>query len=83
MHYGNSLNVSCSGYAIPPAISKWKLPNATNFEIIAIPLQIQKFDSSDEGLYECVLDNGIEPAAVRHVEIRGYPPRSTNETEEI
>lgn len=70
VEYGDSLSLNCTGNGLPPVQSKWKLPNGTEMDKSNLPLQIFDFETSDEGMYECVLDNGIEPAAVRRVTLR-------------
>lgn len=66
---GESLTVNCTANALPPAQAKWRKPFDTQFEIVEGPMRIVEFDSSDEGIYECVLDNGIPPAAIRQVKL--------------
>lgn len=56
---------------------------ATDFKTYHSPLQIESFRFSDEGLYECNLDNGIEPIAIRKVVLRGEansPPNISKPT---
>lgn len=78
VQYGDSLTVDCTADALPQAQIKWKLPSATELQIFESPFQIETFKFTDEGLYECMLDNGIEPAAIRKIKIRGVangPPK--------
>lgn len=56
-HYGDEVVIDCTADAIPPAQTKWKLPSAKEF--LGNPLKIEALSFSDEGLYECMLDNGI------------------------
>lgn len=69
--YGESIVVNCTAFALPSPQIKWKVPHATMFETFVNPLQIESFQFSDEGVYECNLDNGIEPIAVRKVTLKG------------
>ncbi|XP_055324358.1 hemicentin-1-like [Sitodiplosis mosellana] len=69
--YGQPLTIGCSANALPPAQTKWKLPSATEFKILEGPLHIEALSFSDEGQYECLLDNGVEPVATRTVKVRG------------
>lgn len=64
--------------AEPPASIKWKLPSTTEYEIFESPFRIDALKFSDEGSYECLLDNGIWPPAKRQVKIKGKansPPK--------
>lgn len=76
--YGESYPIECTAIALPPAQIKWKLPSATEFKIVDGPLIIDAMQFSDEGLYECMLDNGIEPVAMRQVKIIGDANSSPN-----
>lgn len=76
--YGESVDVNCTGVASPLAQVKWKFPMDTEFNIFETPLQIQSFKFSDEGLYECELSNGVEPAALRRVTLRGEAKNAPN-----
>lgn len=58
-HYGEKVLIDCTADAIPPAQTKWKLPSAKEFKLLGNPLIIEALSFSDEGLYECMLDNGI------------------------
>lgn len=69
---GESLTINCTANSLPPAQAKWMKPFDTQFETVVGLLIIVEFDNSDEGIYECVLDNGIEPAAIRQVKLRGH-----------
>lgn len=78
VQYGDSLTIDCTARALPPAEIKWKLPSATELKMFESPLQIETFKFTDEGLYECIFDNGIEPAAIRKIKVRGLangPPK--------
>lgn len=57
--YGEPVIIDCTADAEPPAQTKWKKPSAKEFEFLGNPLVIEKLSFSDEGLYECILDNGI------------------------
>ncbi|XP_031619928.1 hemicentin-1-like [Contarinia nasturtii] len=70
--YGEPVVVNCTGLSLPQAQIKWKFPNANTFETFdESPLQIESFEFLDEGVYECNLDNGIEPIAIRKVTLKG------------
>lgn len=69
--YGESVAVNCSAVALPQAQLKWKFPSDMEFKVFETPLQIESFTFYDEGLYVCELNNGIAPAAVRRVTLRG------------
>lgn len=70
IEYGDSLSLNCTGNGLPSVQSKWKLANGTKMDKSNLPLQIVDFETSDEGMYECLLDNGIESVAVRRVTLR-------------
>lgn len=78
--YGESVAVNCSAVALPQAQLKWKLPSDVDFKVFEMPLQIESFTFSDEGLYMCELSNGITPAAMRRVTLRGVARDAPNIT---
>lgn len=67
--YGESVAVDCSAIALPEAEIKWKFPLDSEYK--EMPLKIESFKFSDEGLYMCHLSNGLPTDSVRRVTLRG------------
>lgn len=71
--YGDTMNTTCSAYGKPKVEITWKFQSIQNdtFETLAsTPFPIVNFSKHNEGLYTCVLSNGIGNAVKRLIKTR-------------
>lgn len=67
MNYGSEIQLNCTGDAFPSVVASWSTPLSNGFRISGSPLNISSFKWMNQGVYECVLDNGIKFAALRKI----------------
>lgn len=70
--------MNCTSEANPPATVKWQIPDSNESQVFNTPFTIPSFQASNEGTYLCILDNGIEPKAMRQIHIHGQSNAKPN-----